>query len=164
MYYLNTPANRREPIVVTGLLAKYQPPDPGLEPRTVNRSDDPNTDVLALLSSEMVLGKYQEVDAVVQPASSWNIARTHDGVSRGELRFGRECGISLVKTNPVHRAEERGLSSCYFAGWLAAVLIAAIAPYQSSFLSQRVVANWGPADTITAAVLMLPGQNCSAVR
>jgi hypothetical protein len=58
------------PMEVTGLLTRSDPPDVGLEKRTLDLSDDPKTDVLALLSHEMTSEKYREVDVAMQPGSS----------------------------------------------------------------------------------------------
>jgi 4-amino-4-deoxy-L-arabinose transferase-like glycosyltransferase len=54
---------------MTGLLTKYDPPDLDLERRTLELSDNRNTDPLALLSREMASEAYKEVDVVMQPSA-----------------------------------------------------------------------------------------------
>jgi len=68
-YYASGLSKLGPPIELTGLLTTFDPPDVGLEERFVERNDDPNTDVLALLSRAVASGKYKEIDVAMQPGT-----------------------------------------------------------------------------------------------
>ncbi len=54
---------------MTGLLTGFDPPDLSLEDRILHLQDDPNVDVLAILSHAMVSGRYKEIDVAMQPGT-----------------------------------------------------------------------------------------------
>jgi len=54
---------------MTGLLTRYDFPDLFLEDRILNLQDDPNVDVLRILSQAMASGRYKEIDVAIQPGT-----------------------------------------------------------------------------------------------
>jgi uncharacterized membrane protein len=72
-YYASRLSISGPPMEVTGLLTKYAPPDVDLERRTLELSDNQNTDPTALLSQQLAPGKYREVDVVTQPGEPANL-------------------------------------------------------------------------------------------
>ncbi len=68
-YYTPGTAKSYVATSMTGLLTAFDPPDVGLEQRILELNDDPNTEVLALLSRAMASGIYREIDVAGMPVS-----------------------------------------------------------------------------------------------
>jgi hypothetical protein len=64
-FYAGQFSKQNKPLSLTGLVTRFDPPDVDFEKRTLAPIDDPNFDVLALLSHEMSSGKYKEIDVVL---------------------------------------------------------------------------------------------------
>jgi len=58
------------PIQMTGLLTGFDPQDLSFEDRILHLQDDPDVDPLAILSTATALGRYKEIDVVMQPGTS----------------------------------------------------------------------------------------------
>jgi len=73
-YYVSRLSKSYPPIEVTGLLARFNPPDPGLQRRTVQ--NEQSGVALALLSQAMIRGKYKEVDVLVSPGAPPHLVKS----------------------------------------------------------------------------------------